>query len=128
VLRSNYNNGGTLVVSYLSDSIFIVIYVILSNIYLLKSPLSSGSTLFPRLDIEPWRSPLPYEGALAFSFSIGDISKGNLAGSPRGKTEFTTLLCRPKQVDKLHCSDRSPSLRESKRAEWRDTNMFFECQ
>jgi hypothetical protein len=45
--------------------------------------------------------------------------------------KVTTLhhcFCRLKWVDKLHCAGRRDGhLREPKRAEWRATNLFFEC-
>jgi hypothetical protein len=48
-----------------------------------------------------WRAPLPPEGVVTVVGSIGDISKGNLTKTRRGKADFTTFLCRPSRVDKL---------------------------
>ena len=59
-----------------------------------------------------------------FFLGTGTSVREDLVWVPICETDFTSLFCQL-QVDKLHCTDRSPSLCEPQRTEWRITNLFL---
>jgi hypothetical protein len=70
-------------------------------------------------------------GDLPLIITISDTCKNKPKRLDSENTiNLSRLIVNLERVDnlKLQCSDWSPSLRESKRTEWRVTNLFFECQ